>query len=137
MWSARAGPVAQLCHSQTGPATGQGPWVLAQRADQGHKTTGREPCRGRRGREGLLVAVPSWAAPLLPSTLQLTGWPARPRALPSPRATQTSKTSVCDTAAVNRVTFSDQGHARVSCMFQGTHSRKQMFRKPFQLKSRC
>lgn len=69
---------------------------------------------GRRSRTGPLAPVPSRAAPLLPSTLQLTGWPAGPQAPPSPRATWTSKTSARDTAAVNGVTFSDRGHAWAS-----------------------
>ena len=33
-------------------------WVLARRADQAHKTTNREPCRGRRGRMGRLTLHP-------------------------------------------------------------------------------
>lgn len=70
--------------------------------------------QGQAWQDGPAGPAPSPAAPLLPSTLQLTGRPTGPQAPPAPQPTRTSKTSACDTAAVNWVTFSEQGHAQAS-----------------------
>lgn len=80
-------PVAQLCHSQTGPATGQGPWALAQRADQGRKTTSREPCwAGAAGRARSPQYPPGQPHCCLPPSSSRAGPPGlRHRPHPGPR----------------------------------------------------